>query len=275
MLISAAVLLVNPYGISLLTFPVVLVSRGGVLQSVVEWRSPDFREPGSAVYALWLMTFIAIGARSWRRYSRRDLIVAVPFLAFWAQRNISLAAIVSLAIAARACAPATVDRVVGEGLGDGGNTSVKPQAQTSRISRIALVAIVALGGLWLANALQEPAYDLSAFPVKSLARLDHNGELGPKTRLLTTDAWAGYVISKYWPDQPVFFDDRYDTYPVAQSKEYLDLLHGNPNWQRVLDRNRIGLVVWPKDDPLTSLLAESPKWERQPGDKVSAVFKRR
>jgi hypothetical protein len=277
-LISAAVLLINPYGLSVLTFPVVLVSRGGVLRSVVEWRSPDFREPGSAIYALWLATFVAVGTRSWRRYSRRDLIVVVPFLllAFWAQRNISLAAIVSLPIAARACAPAPLDQVVAGNLAvDGTGAAVQAPAGTARIARIAMVAIIALGGLWLVNALQEPAYDLSAFPVKSLARLDRNGELGPTTRLLTTDAWAGYVISKYWPHQPVFFDDRYDTYPVAQSKAYLELLHGSPGWQKVLDRNHIGLVVWPKDDPLTSLLAESPKWERQRGDDVSAVFKRR
>lgn len=281
-LVSVAILLINPYGIGLLTFPVVLVGRGGVLQSVVEWRSPDFREIPSAIYAIWLVTFIAIGARSWRRYSRCDLIVAVPFLllAFWAQRNISLAAIVSLPIAARACAPATVDRVganavVGRGAAGGADIAVQTRAQSSRVSQVAFVAIVALGGLWLVNTLQAPAYNLNAYPVKALSRLDRDGELGPKTRLLTTDAWAGYVISKYWPKQPVFFDDRYDTYPVAQSKDYLRLLWGKPGWQGILDRNQIALVVWPKNDPLTQLLAESPQWQRQRGDKVSAVFERR
>ncbi|MCU1456667.1 MAG: hypothetical protein JWL73_759 [Actinomycetia bacterium] len=274
-LLSAVLLLANPYGVGLITFPVVLFSRGDVLQHVVEWQSPNFRDLASAVYALWLVAFIAIGTRAWRRYGRRDLIVGVPFLllAFWAQRNIALAVIVTLPIVARACAPSRIVTATEERAETGG--SLKAPARTSSVGRVALVAVVALGGLWLASTLQHPAYDLSQYPVKTLARLDHAGELGPRTRLLTTDAWAGYVIAKYWPHQPVFFDDRYDTYPVAQTRDYTKLLQGDPGWKAILDGNRIGLVVWPKDLPLTQILAESPDWRRQPGDKLSAVFQRR
>ncbi len=268
-LISVAVLMLNPYGIALITFPIELVGRGGVLQNVVEWRSPNFRDLPSAVYALWLVLFVVVGVRSDRRYSRRDLIVAVPFLllAFWAQRNITLAVLVTLPIVARACKPLGSDPST--------ESTSTTTVRTSRFSRLALVAIVALGGIWLVGSLQRPAFDDSAYPVRSLARLDGQGALGPSTRLLTTDAWAGYVIAKYWPEQPVFFDDRYDTYPVAKSKEYITLMKGGPAWKQILDANRIGLVVWPKTAPLTQLLDESPQWEREAGDHLSAVFKRR
>ena len=51
-------------------------------------------------------------------------------------------------------------------------------------------------------------------------------------RLLTTDAWAGYVIYKYWPEQHVFFDDRYDMYPIAMTQAYNKVLGLKPGWER-------------------------------------------
>ena len=46
--------------------------------------------------------------------------------------------------------------------------------------------------------------------------------------MLTTDAWAGYVIYKYWPEQHVFFDDRYDMYPIAVTAAYNKVLSLQP-----------------------------------------------
>ena len=66
-------------------------------------------------------------------------------------------------------------------------------------------------------------------------------------RLLTTDAWAGYVIYKYWPKQHVFFDDRYDMYPIALTDAYNKVPRLKPGWDKVLDQYRINVVVWPKD----------------------------
>ena len=102
-----------------------------------------------------------------------------------------------------------------------------------------LVCVVSL--VLVARAASQPDYDLKTYPVKSLAALAADHRLGG--RLLTTDAWAGYVIAKYWPEQPVFFDDRYDMYPIAIDEDYNKLLSTTPGWRQVLDKYRINVIV--------------------------------
>src|SRR5207237_5959023 len=45
----------NPYGASLVTFPIDLLRRGDVLRHVVEWASPDFHSIRGYAFALWIV----------------------------------------------------------------------------------------------------------------------------------------------------------------------------------------------------------------------------
>jgi hypothetical protein len=85
---------------------------------------------------------------------------------------------------------------------------------------------------------------LAGYPIAAMRALDRDGLIG--RRMLTTDAWAGYVIYRYWPRQHVFIDDRYDMYPTGLAKEYFQVLDGAPEWRSVLDRHHIDVVVWRK-----------------------------
>ena len=104
--IAFAVTFVNPYGASLVMFPVDLLRRGDILRHIVEWASPDFHHIRGQAFILWIAVFIFVLARGAHRASRRDLTVAIPFLALalWALRNVALAPLVCLPIAARAVA---------------------------------------------------------------------------------------------------------------------------------------------------------------------------
>jgi len=118
-----------------------------------------------------------------------------------------------------------------------------------------------------------PDLDLKQrYPVATLAALESEHRLGD--RMLTTDAWAGYVIYKYWPQQHVFFDDRYDMYPVKMVDAYDRILNLDPGWDRVLDQYRINLIVWPKNGALVQGLAHLPAWTELRHDKVATVFVR-
>ncbi len=118
-----------------------------------------------------------------------------------------------------------------------------------------------------------PDFDLkNRYPVATLQALDRDHRLGG--RLLTTDAWAGYVIYRYWPQQHVFFDDRYDMYPVAMVDAYDKVLDLKPGWDDVLDRYRIETIVWPKDGALVQALRDLPGWTEVRRDKVAATFVR-
>jgi hypothetical protein len=253
-----ALCFVNPLGTSLLTFPVHLLARGDVLDQVLEWRSPDFHTFIGVLFAIWVAIFVFALAGSGRRSSRRDLVVGVSFLllGLWALRNLALVPIVGLAVAARALA-------VDEERPDGG----------SPLNWAVLGLLAVLGVTALSQAGGVKNYNLDTYPVGAMEVVEERGLLGG--RLLTTDAWSAYVIHRYWPRQQVFMDDRYDMYPTALAEEYFKLARAAPEWQDILDRHSIGVVVWPKEKPLAQVLDLAPGWERIHTDELAQVWVRR
>ena len=101
-LLAGVVTLLNPYGLDLVLFPLRLMGRSDVLNGVEEWQSPNFREIGGRIFAVWIVVTIVILAR--KHVGKRDLLVSIVFLllGLWAVRNVGLTAIVGLPILARA-----------------------------------------------------------------------------------------------------------------------------------------------------------------------------
>ena len=256
--IALGACLLNPYGPALLLFPVQLVSRGDVINRIVEWRSPDFRSLQGVFFAGWLALFIGCATLGRHRLSRRDVLVSVPFalLALWAQRNITIAPLVGVPIAARAVAAAVPRPEVG-----------------GRLSRPIGVLLLALGLLWTAQAAAQPDFRFDPYPVRAMRFVEQEGLLG--RHLLTDDGWAAYVIVHYWPRQAVFIDDRYDMYPIRVIDDFFTLNHLDPGWERVLDRYGIEVVVWNRKKPLTQALDLDPGWRRLYQDKQAGVYVRR
>ena len=255
---ALGVCFLNPLGTSLLTFPIHLLSRGDVLNQILEWRSPDFHTFIGVLFAIWVAIFaFAIGG-SGRRPSRRDLVVGVSFLVLglWALRNLAVVPIVGLAVAARALA-------VDEERPDRG----------SSINWAVLGLLVVLGMSALSQAAAVKDYNLDSYPVNAMRVVEQRGLLG--SDVLTTDAWSAYVIHEYWPRQRVFMDDRYDMYPTALAEEYFKLARAAPEWQSILDAHSIDVVVWPKEKPLAQVLDLAPGWARIHTDQVAQVWVRR
>ena len=256
--IAVVVAALNPYGPGLLLFPIQLITRGDILKRVTEWRSPDFRTIQGLMFAGWLAVFVTCFALGRRRPSRRDVVVTVPFLllAFWAQRNIALSPLVGVAAAARCV----------------GRDEFRPRSD-SPLNRIVAAALVGLGLVWLAQAAGEPDFDTSTYPVTALHWVADHGLLGK--RLLTTDAWAGYVILRWWPEQKVFVDDRYDMYPRSVLEDFIRFDDADRRWREIVDRNGIDVVVWRPNDAIVRLMLADPGWMEVHRDKQAVVLVRR
>jgi hypothetical protein len=257
--VGFAATFLSPYGVGLVTFPVDLLGRSDILRHVVEWSSPDFHTLAGYAFGLWVVVFVAVAARATGRVSRRDLIVAVPFLllGLWALRNIAIAPLVGLPIAARALAqprrPDPPDRSAG--------------LRWVLAAALALVVVVLT-----VRAAGQPDFQLAGYPVGAMRAVQHDGLLG--RRLLTSDADAGYVILADWPQQRVFLDDRYDMYPRPVIADYLTLSHARPGWSRVLDRYQVQVIVWARGDPLVQLAEASGHWRSVYQDHRDAVLVR-
>jgi uncharacterized membrane protein YgdD (TMEM256/DUF423 family) len=255
--IAVVVAALNPYGPGLLLFPVELLSRGDILKRVTEWRSPDFRTIQGLMLAGWLAVFVACFALGRNRPSRRDVVVTVPFLllALWAQRNIALSPLVGVAAAARCVA----------------RDAPRPAAD-SPLNRIVAVALLGLGLVWTAQAAGEPNFDDSIYPVAAMGWVADHGLLGQ--RLMTDDAWGGYVILRYWPQQKVFVDDRYDMYPRPVLEDFIRFSDADGRWREILDRNRIDVVVWPAKATIVRFMETDAGWTVVHRDKRAVVFVR-
>ena len=83
------------------------------------------------------------------------------------------------------------------------------------------------------------------------------------------------MIAETETGQKVFFDDRYDMYPLAVNEAYDDLANLRPDWRTQLDKWRIDVVMWPRSGPLVQALAERSDWVRVYRDKQAAVYARR
>jgi hypothetical protein len=256
---------VNPYGLSLVLFPIDLLRRGDILRHIVEWGSPDFHSVRGQSFILWVAVFAVVIARGAHRVTRRDLTVSIPFLALalWALRNVALAPLVCLPIAARA-------------------VSVEPSDARSEESKagerrpplgwaLALVLVVVATSLGL-RASSEPNFALKSYPVAAMNAVAKQGLL--RKHLLTDDADAGYVILAYYPQQKVFIDDRYDMYPIPVINAFFDLENGTSNWAHILDRYKVDVVLWNREKPLAQYLRQDGGWHRTYRDKTDVVYVR-
>lgn len=258
--IAAVAIFVNPYGPSLVLFPVALMGRSKVLNNVAEWQSVDLHSLTGLFYAFWLFLTVIALARSKPR--RGDVLMSVVFLAlgWWAVRNVAIAVAVTVPVVGRAVRPQRQP--------DAAPIDHEERYGTATPFLVVLVCLVSV--LLVARAAVQPDFNLKRYPVSALHALDVEHRLGG--RLLTTDAWAGYVIYKYWPEQHVFFDDRYDMYPIALTDAYNKVLGLKPGWEQVLDTYRIDIVVWPQDGAVVQVLEHLPGWKLLRTDKVAATF---
>jgi hypothetical protein len=234
---------VNPLGPRLLVFPIELLRRQDILSNIIEWQAPQFVHVGQRAFLfLLLLAIIALVRRpSWRAGLPLVVFTAASLLG---SRNIVVASIVFV--------PGLARGLVGVGTvtGDERRPLFRPMA----------AAVALIGVLAVVVAAQGPVYSLTSYPVAAVTWAEREGLLKPGARLVTQDFVGNYLESRYGTSLEVFMDDRYDMFPATVVNDYITLLHGDPGWQEVLDRNGATAVLWAVDEPLGQLLAVSPRW---------------
>ena len=198
---------------------------------------------------LWLVVFVAIAARGRNRFSRRDVVVTVPFLALalWALRNVAIAPLVGLPVVARAIAvdPERAART-------------KAEERRGPIGIAFVVVLSVIAGAVFIRAFAEPDFVTVTYPVKSMNALEREDLIG--RRLLMDDGDAAYAVLGWYPQQKIFIDDRYDMYPEKVIYDYFDLSSGGRRWAKILDRYDVEVIIWRRDEPLTQLVERSDDW---------------
>jgi hypothetical protein len=268
-LASAAVIVINPYGLQIYSVPFQTVSIGALQEFIQEWNSPNFHERQTWPFiALLLALFGAVGA-SKRRLDWGDfvLVSGTTFMALTAGRNIALFAVVATPVLTY-----HLDSVLQE-RGWVLETIKRPTRLMARMNAllVALVLIGALAKVLLVLDAETVAEGQARFlPVEATDYLKSSDLSGP---MFNSYNWGGYLIMNL-SDEPVFVDGRTDLYGNDFLQRYFQTAVGGEGWRETLDEYGIRLVFVEAQSGLARRLRDEPGWTLNHEDDLAVIFSR-
>ena len=109
-------------------------------------------------------------------------------------------------------------------------------------------------------SVQGPVYSFNGYPVAAVTWAERNHLLEPGAHVVSRDYVGNYIEARYGPSVKVFLDDRYDLFPESVVEDFTLLSNGEIGWNDVLNSYQTSAVIWPSNEALSQLLAESPRW---------------
>ena len=114
------------------------------------------------------------------------------------------------------------------------------------------------------------------FPVQLVSRNAARWPAGKvPRRMLSSDAWGGYLIYHFYPEKTVFMDGRSDFYGAKLGNEYVCLRSACADSSALLDHYGVDSALIPLDWPLVRMLRQDTRWRLVDEDKMAIWFERR
>jgi len=257
----AAATLVNPYGYGLHRHVLEYLRSDWIRNVVQEFQSPSFRNESM----LQFEGLLFVGLMTAGALLRRRQVVEGLWILFFAY--LSLSSVRHIPVFITVTAPLIAAEVTSwwkawttrasknspAGILDQMAADLAPGFRRSSAWPAMVVLALALTGApfhWPKDFPDE------VFPVQMLRA--HEAEI-LNARLFTTDQWADYLIYRH-PEQKVFIDGRSDFYGPEIGNQYLGLMNGGWDWQKVMEKNKFDVALLPVDNPLSQLLKQRPEW---------------
>jgi len=271
MLACILVSMINPYGPRILLFPLELTSNKLIMDSIVEFQSPNFHV--FRPFAYLILFTVATFALSRTSLNIIEVILAVLFvnMALYSTRHIPLFGIVVAPILARQTELILNQR---KGMLVGflkkRSEGIASMDASSRWHLWPVAACLAAVVLFAAGRI-EYGFDEKKMPVEAVGFLKREKIEG---NMFNNDEFGDYIIYAAWPGYRVFFDGRSDMYGAQRLKEYLSVRGIAPGWERVLEKYGISWVIFNARSPLSQHLLERPDWRLIYADRVAVIFVR-
>ena len=260
LIISGIALLLNPYGLDLLSF----LARDLLLdRPITEWMPIPPFDFSFLEFKLALFFIIVFSARrdSWYRWDF-ILVLLTALLALRYQRHTPLFGIAAVPFLA-----AGIQRIC------------HWLENTARESILAagLLALVLYQIFWISRIHLQHRFQLvvspQEYPIQAVDFLQRNGVRG---NLAVPFDWGEYLIWKLYPDVRVSIDGRYTTaYPMEVIQDHWDWMEGKKGWRSLLERYPTEIAITRRYHPISSLLRNDTKWVYLYSDPVAFVFVRK
>ena len=260
---------INPYGYHILLFPFNLVSNKLIMDSIVEFLSPNFHEPSPFKYLL--LGLVAILALSRERLRLVELLLLLVFLnmTLYSVRYIPLFAIVSTPILMR-----HTDILLKTSRGKLATLFTKKSYNITAIDASSggimwpIAAFIVVGWL-VATGIISYGFNPKKKPVAAVKFIEKVNIPG---NMFNNDEFGDYVIYAAWPRYKVFFDGRSDMYGSKRLKEYMQITNFEDGWEKTLGKYRINWIFFNTGTRLTRFLKERNDWVLIYQDKVASIF---
>jgi hypothetical protein len=268
-LISAAALVINPYGLQMLLVPFQTVSIGALRDFLQEWNSPNFQGRETWAFIFLLLGVLGAAGASKRRIHWTDfvLVSGTAFMALLAGRNIAVFAVVATPVLTY-----HLDSILTE-RGLALQPVKRVSAGMARLNLILLV-VVLLGCLAKVLLVLNPrlvAQEMRNYlPVGAVEYLQANP---PPREMFNSYNWGGYLMFAL-PDTPVYVDGRTDLYGDAFLMQYLQTAIGGDGWQETLDAQDVNTVVIEQGSGLARRLSNDVAWREVYTDSMASIFER-
>ncbi len=233
----------SPVGFKLLAFPVHLMGRREALDGVSEWAPWQLQGwIGWSFAAVLALLAVSMARKAPLMFTLPAAVLAIT--ALMAVRNIP-AAVVLIVGAAALARSLEVGSLRSDGRG--------PVA-------LGVAAVAAVIGLVAVIQLDEPSWNLSRFPVSEVSWLDERDLVAvADVNLLTDETTGNYLDLRFGDDARVFFDDRFDFFPLGLQEEFRSLGRVGP-YDEPLERWDVDVVLWPTDSGLIRWLEREQGW---------------
>ncbi len=269
-LLSAALLVLTPYGVRMWTYYLDTVGIGALQDFIQEWQSPDFHPLYTQPFIWLLLATLAAMGLSGRRADGTDLALVGMFTyaSLLAGRNFGPFALVIAPVLSRHVTALLTRLGWGGWLRVGGRSSVVRGV----VNLTLLLAIVGLAliKVWtpLTVAFNEQER-CKSLPVDAAAWILENR---PEGEMFNPYNWGGYLIWSLYPHYRVFVDGRTDLYGDKLLRQSLEVEWGRPGFQETLAEYDVDLVLTYPDDALSLRLACVGGWKEVYRDDVAVIW---
>ncbi|HEY7463039.1 MAG TPA: hypothetical protein VH987_01200 [Candidatus Limnocylindria bacterium] len=278
MLLSAAVLVLNPNGVDLYGYPLYTLSITALNRYVMEW----FPASLDTLFGWLLLGFVLVAVLPSLVFGRRRLRTADAFILFgltimaWqAIRFLLIVGPIGAAVTAVVLSPAISATPIGQRFAPMLARLARPRSGGLGIVNMVLVGLLVVIGLGVSLARVNPGAQASeiarGLPADAVAWMDANE---PGQRIFNRYEWGGY-IGQHRPDHTIFMDGRADLYGDDLLRMYVSVIGLEVDPQSIFDRYDIDHAVLPPDWRLAAWFDDSPMWERVYADSTAAIWVRR
>jgi hypothetical protein len=294
--ISAAVTLVNPFGIDAWRYVAGLAADPSVTSAVTEWRPPSPLEPTGAIFYVSLLialTIVVLRIRADRNrvgpatFAPIATLVAFGLLGVVTARGLAWWALI-LPISTSALAhDGSLTRFLPRRLGVLRTLFTGPGAQASaRLNRpsqlntiVALLLIlVGIGLLPVWRPIGPsgvPVAALSFAPQGIAAKLDalvHSRDPSGQARVWAPQLWGSWLEFAV-PSVQVAVDSRIELFPAQVWSDAAQVSTVGPFWNSILDRDEVNVVIASADETrLRTSLQSTGVWQQVYADDDGSIW---